>query len=102
MTVSASDPQPVHVPARARHTFKADDTHEGPCTVEISTSISPKSDPNEPEANGASSKLSVYAVLYIFKEMLMHRDQLSQRLYLPRRLLDARREPISPTTSPHA
>lgn len=59
MKVSASDPQPVRVPARARHTFKVDDTHEGPCTIEISTSVSPKSGPSEPEANGASSKLYV-------------------------------------------
>nr|OQO21473.1 hypothetical protein B0A51_08852 [Rachicladosporium sp. CCFEE 5018] len=35
-TVSASDPQPVRIPATARHTFKVDDTHDGPCTVEIS------------------------------------------------------------------
>jgi hypothetical protein len=56
--VSASDPQPVHIPARARHTFKADDTYEdGPCTIEISTDVSPMSPGADPEANGASSKL---------------------------------------------
>lgn len=57
MAVSASDPQPVHIPARARHTFKVDDTHEGPCTVEITTDVSPTSSPDEPEANGPSEKL---------------------------------------------
>lgn len=57
MKVSASDPQPVRVPAKARHTFKVDDTHEGPCSIEISTTISPKSTPSDPEANGASEKL---------------------------------------------
>ena len=55
--VSASDPQPVRIPARARHTFKVDETHEGPCTIEISTDVSPVSSKDEPEANGASSKL---------------------------------------------
>ena len=55
--VSAADPQPVRIPARARHTFKVDDTHEGPCTIEISTDVSPASSADEPEANGASPKL---------------------------------------------
>ncbi|GAM85120.1 hypothetical protein ANO11243_031240 [Dothideomycetidae sp. 11243] len=40
-TVSASDPQPVRVPATARHTFRVDPTHDGPCTIEISTAESP-------------------------------------------------------------
>lgn len=55
--VSAEDPQPVHIPARARHTFKVDQTHEGPCTIEISTRVSPRSSEAEPEAEGASEKL---------------------------------------------
>jgi hypothetical protein len=55
--VSASDPQPVRIPARARHTFKVDDTHEGPCTVEISTNISPMAPGAQPDAEGASAKL---------------------------------------------
>jgi hypothetical protein len=55
--VSASDPQPVRIPARARHTFKVDDTHEGPCTIEISTDVSPRSAGLEADARGASSKL---------------------------------------------
>ena len=57
--VSASDPQPiVRIPARARHTFKVDDSYEGgPCTIEISTDVSPKAPGSEPEARGASSKL---------------------------------------------
>jgi hypothetical protein len=59
MTVSASDPQPVRIPPKARHTFKVDETHEGPCTVEVSTIASPKSSSNDPEANGASAKLYV-------------------------------------------
>ena len=59
MKVSASDPQPVHIPARARHTFKVDDTHEGPCTVEISTNVSPKAGPGNPEESGASAQLYV-------------------------------------------
>ena len=56
MTISTSDPQPVHIPAKARHTFKVDDTHEGPCTVEISTGTSPKSGPEELQANGSNEK----------------------------------------------
>lgn len=65
MKVSASDPQPVRIPARARHTFKVDDTHEGPCTIEISTYTSPKSPSNEPEAFGANSKFfrNIYSYL---------------------------------------
>ncbi|KAK4894269.1 hypothetical protein LTR27_007402 [Elasticomyces elasticus] len=55
--VSASDPQPVHIPARARHTFKVDPTHEGPCTVEISTGVSPRSPSGDPEVEGANEKL---------------------------------------------
>ncbi|KAK4561769.1 hypothetical protein LTR86_004448 [Recurvomyces mirabilis] len=54
--ISASDPQPVHIPARARHTFRVDDTHEGPCTIEISTGISPRSPKNDPEAEGPNEK----------------------------------------------
>ncbi|TKA79835.1 hypothetical protein B0A55_02783 [Friedmanniomyces simplex] len=54
--VSASDPQPVHIPARARHTFKVDDTHEGPCTIEISTAVSPRSPAGDPEVEGANEK----------------------------------------------
>ncbi|SMR50978.1 unnamed protein product [Zymoseptoria tritici ST99CH_1E4] len=41
-TLSATSPQPIHIPARARHTFKVDPTHSGPCTIEISTTISPR------------------------------------------------------------
>ncbi len=59
MKVSAFDPQPVQIPARARHTFRVDDTHEGPCTVEISTAVSPKSRPEDPESSGANAELSV-------------------------------------------
>jgi hypothetical protein len=59
MKVSASDPQPVHIPAKARHTFKVDDTHEGPCTVEISTKVSPNASPGHPEEAGASAQLYV-------------------------------------------
>jgi hypothetical protein len=56
--ISASDPQPIRIPARARHTFKVDDSYEeGPCTIEISTDVSPKSPGSDPEARGASSKL---------------------------------------------
>lgn len=61
MRVSATDPQPVHIPATARHTFKVDDTHEGPCTVEISTKVSPYASPGSPEATGASAQLYVRA-----------------------------------------
>lgn len=70
MIISASDPQPVRIPAQARHTFKVDDTHEGPCTVEISTGISPKSDPEEPEANGANEKLYVRKLSCLSMEVL--------------------------------
>ncbi len=59
MKISASDPQPVRIPARARHTFKVDDTYEGPCSIEISTAISPKSRLDDPEVNRASEKLYV-------------------------------------------
>jgi hypothetical protein len=64
-TISASDPQPVHIPARARHTFKVDDTCDGPCTIEISTSTSPRSVSEDPEAEGATSKFfrNVYSYL---------------------------------------
>ena len=64
-TVSATDPQPVRIPARSRHTFKVDDTHEGPCTIEISTRISPKSPASEPEAFGANEKFfrNIYSYL---------------------------------------
>jgi hypothetical protein len=60
MKISASDPQPVRIPAKARHTFKADDTHEGPCTVEISTQVSPKANPETTESTGASAQLYVF------------------------------------------
>lgn len=65
MTISASDPQPVRIPARARHTFKVDDTHEGPCTIEISTYTSPMSPSNDPEAFGANAKFfrNIYSYL---------------------------------------
>lgn len=65
MTVSASDPQPVHVPAQARHTFKVDDSHEGPCTIEVSTRTSPQSPSDEPEAYGANAKFfrNIYSYL---------------------------------------
>jgi hypothetical protein len=61
-TVFSASPesQPiVRIPARARHTFKVDDTYEdGPCTIEISTDVSPMMSPGEEaEAHGASSKL---------------------------------------------
>ena len=59
MKISASDPQPVRIPATARHTFKADDTHEGPCTVEISTQVSPNAGPESIESTGASAQLYV-------------------------------------------
>ncbi|EMC96739.1 hypothetical protein BAUCODRAFT_488132 [Baudoinia panamericana UAMH 10762] len=55
-TVSSSDSQPVHIPARARHTFRVDDTHEGPCEIEFSTDVSPRSSPNDPEAYGPNEK----------------------------------------------
>ncbi len=38
MKISASDPQPVHIPAKARHTFKVDDTHEGVAKCELQKS----------------------------------------------------------------
>ncbi|KAK3705814.1 hypothetical protein LTR37_013121 [Vermiconidia calcicola] len=65
MTVSASDPQPVRIPATARHTFKVDDTHEGPCTVEISTTVSPASTSDDPVANGPNAKFfrNIYTYL---------------------------------------
>ncbi|KAK3116772.1 hypothetical protein LTR53_002538 [Teratosphaeriaceae sp. CCFEE 6253] len=57
MLVSASDPQPVRIPARARHTFKVDDTYDqGPCTVEISTGVSPRSPLEDPEAEGPNER----------------------------------------------
>jgi len=62
MTISASDPQPVRIPARARHTFRVDDTHEGPCTIEISTGISPRSPKDDPEAEGPNEKLFVHSL----------------------------------------
>ena len=64
-TVSASDPQPVHIPARAAHTFKVDESHEGPCTIEISTLVSPKSNVNDPQAHGANSEL--YVIVYVLR-----------------------------------
>ncbi|PSK59343.1 hypothetical protein B9Z65_3667 [Elsinoe australis] len=39
--VSASDPQPVIIPPTARHTFRVDPTCPTPCTIEISTLLSP-------------------------------------------------------------
>ena len=59
MTKSASDPQPIRVPARSRHTFKVDDTHDGPCTIEISTAIPPARDSMDSRENGATEKLWV-------------------------------------------
>ena len=44
-------------PREGRHTFKVDDTHHGPCTIEIGTDVSPASSGEDPEANGANSKL---------------------------------------------
>ncbi|KAF7187692.1 putative oxidoreductase patJ [Pseudocercospora fuligena] len=41
-TISASDPQPIRIPAGARHTFKVDDTCEDECVIEVSTLLSPK------------------------------------------------------------
>ncbi|EME47294.1 hypothetical protein DOTSEDRAFT_69283 [Dothistroma septosporum NZE10] len=63
--ISASDPQPVRIPARARHTFKVDDTHEGPCRIEISTATSPGSPADDPEAYGANAKFfrNIYSYL---------------------------------------
>jgi hypothetical protein len=55
--VSAADPQPVRVPARTRHAFKVDDTHDGPCTVEISTDVLPRSAVLEPNLRGTGSEL---------------------------------------------
>jgi hypothetical protein len=57
---ASSDSQPiVRIPARARHTFRVDDTYEeGPCTIEISTDVSPMMSPGEDAGGrGASSKL---------------------------------------------
>lgn len=56
MTVSASDPQPVVIPPQARHTFRVDTTHEGPCVIEFTTAISPKSSADRPEEHGGSGK----------------------------------------------
>ncbi|KAF2152401.1 hypothetical protein K461DRAFT_146181 [Myriangium duriaei CBS 260.36] len=53
--VSASDPQPVRIPATARHTFKVDPTHQGPCTIEISTDTSPLQD-GKADVAGASER----------------------------------------------
>nr|OQO30370.1 hypothetical protein B0A51_02037 [Rachicladosporium sp. CCFEE 5018] len=62
-TVSASDPQPVRIPATARHTFKVDDTHDGLCTVEISADAVPGS--VEDEDVGINSKFfrNIYTYL---------------------------------------
>ena len=66
MKISAADPQPVRIPATARHTFKVDDTHEGPCTVEISTQVSPKASAETVESTGASAELyALYPLLDI-------------------------------------
>ncbi len=59
MVVSASDLMPIKITPRARHTFKADETHEGPCSIEISTAISPRSPAGDPEGEGMNEKLYV-------------------------------------------
>ncbi|KAK0842655.1 hypothetical protein LTR91_025169 [Friedmanniomyces endolithicus] len=56
MVVSASDLMPIKITPRARHTFKADETHEGPCSIEISTAISPRSPAGDPEGEGMNEK----------------------------------------------
>ncbi|KAI5367963.1 Putative rmlC-like cupin domain superfamily, rmlC-like jelly roll protein [Septoria linicola] len=64
-TISASDPQPQRIPAGARHTFKVDDTCESPCTIEISTIVSPRSPSTSPEEEGANEKFfrNIYSYL---------------------------------------
>lgn len=34
--LSAADPMPVHIPPRARHTFRPDESYDGQCVIEIS------------------------------------------------------------------
>ena len=40
--VTPSSPQPITIPPRARHTFKADPTCPTPCTIEIELRTSPR------------------------------------------------------------
>ncbi|KAK6394273.1 hypothetical protein LTR95_019576 [Oleoguttula sp. CCFEE 5521] len=68
-TVSASDPQPVRIPATARHTFKVEDTHDGPCTVEISADAVAGS--IEDEDVGINAKLYVGSPCAVFDHSLM-------------------------------
>lgn len=54
MILSASDPQSIRVPPAARHTSRVDDTHEGPCAIEISGKASPNSPSSELETYGTN------------------------------------------------
>jgi mannose-6-phosphate isomerase-like protein (cupin superfamily) len=56
-TLSAADPMPVHIPARARHTFRADDTCEEECVLTITAT--------PPDQSGLSERFfrNVYSYL---------------------------------------
>lgn len=54
ITVSPDSPQPIHIPAHARHTFRVDDTHEGPCTLAVTADAMPSDG-----SRGMSEKLCV-------------------------------------------
>jgi len=53
---TASDPQPIRIPPRAKHTFKADVTYDGRCTILIETKVSPRAKPGDPESEGTNEK----------------------------------------------
>ena len=58
-TISASDPQPVRVAAGVPHTFAADPTYDGPCTVEIRSYVGPNASGANDEDEGVNVKLCV-------------------------------------------
>jgi len=55
ITVSPDSPQPIRIPARARHTFRVDDTHDNPCTLEVTVDAMPSD-----ESRGMSEKLCAF------------------------------------------
>lgn len=66
IVVSASDPQPVTIPPRARHTFRVDPTCDTKCMIAFTTAVSPRSSPSNPEEEGTNERF--FRNLYSYLE----------------------------------
>jgi len=73
--ITPESPQPTRIPPRARHTFRVDPDSPTPCTIEISTAVSPLASPGSPSSAGVSSKF--------FRNLYSYLDDCHQQSVQP-------------------